>query len=206
MRSLVGRRTMRSLLDMYGKSGDALENAYPPITDFDLLQQAALKALDELDRVTGTNRSGQIFKHVIIDEYQDTNTIQETLIFRFSSCHRNICVVGDDDQALYRFRGATVENFVQFPERCVRHLAKKPKTIPLERNYRSRKSIVTFYSDFICHPTCDWRRDGNRKSSYRVPKDLAAQSAALPEQWARCATIHELTGGRLSIIESYNNI
>jgi len=174
IRRLTGKPTLRRLVDLYGEYREALRKAQPPITDFALLQQAALKALDELDRVAGTNLSGQIFKHVIIDEYQDTNTIQERLIFRLSSRHRNICVVGDDDQALYRFRGATVENFVQFPERCVRHLGKKPKTIPLEKNYRSRNNIVTFYSDFINHPTCDWRRNGNQKSYYRVPKDLVA--------------------------------
>ncbi len=174
IRKIARNPTLRKLVDLYGEYRESLRGAQPPLTDFALLQQAALRALDELDEVTGSNSSGQIFRHVIIDEYQDTNTIQERLIFRLSSGHRNVCVVGDDDQALYRFRGATVENFVQFPERCVRNLGKKPKIIPLERNYRSRKNIVTFYSDFIKHPTCDWRRNGNRKSYYRVPKDLVA--------------------------------
>ncbi len=64
---------------------------------------------------------------MIIDEYQDTNTIQEKLVFELSSDHKNICVVGDDDQALYRFRGATVENFVDFPERLAAALSITPK-------------------------------------------------------------------------------
>jgi len=57
---------------------------------------------------------------VIVDEYQDTNTVQERIFFPLRAATKNICVVGDDDQALYRFRGATVENFVQFPERCTK--------------------------------------------------------------------------------------
>ncbi|MFZ1829006.1 MAG: UvrD-helicase domain-containing protein [Candidatus Competibacteraceae bacterium] len=68
-------------------------------TDLSLLQQ---HALDLLQSHPG---AGQIFHHVIIDEYQDTNTIQERLFFALANGHHNLCVVGDDDQALYRFRG-----------------------------------------------------------------------------------------------------
>lgn len=77
----------------------------PQQTDFALSQQEAYRILETC---TG---SDQVFRHVIVDEYQDTNTIQERLFFRLAAGTHNICVVGDDDQALYRFRGATVENF-----------------------------------------------------------------------------------------------
>ena len=87
--------------------------------------------------------------NVIIDEYQDTNPIQEKLIFKLGGGNKNICVVGDDRRALYRFRGSTVENFVDFPDKCIQILGEKPKTIPLDINYRSRKRIVSFYMDFI---------------------------------------------------------
>ena len=119
-----------------------------PLTDFALLQQQADEVLDSFDR------SGHVFKHVIVDEYQDTNTIQERLFFKLAAGHQNICVVGDDDQALYRFRGATVENFVQFPQRCVQYLDREPRRIPLSINYRSRTDIVRFYTDFMSR--CDW--------------------------------------------------
>jgi DNA helicase-2/ATP-dependent DNA helicase PcrA len=167
--------TLRKLIDFYSLYREGLEEQQPPLTDFALLQQSALKVLDELDEQDGTGRSGELFKHVIIDEYQDTNTIQERLVFRLSAYHKNICVVGDDDQALYRFRGATVENFVQFPERCLRNLGTRPHVIELGKNYRSRKAIVDFYSDFIEHPCCDWRRTGNRKALYRVLKKITAE-------------------------------
>ena len=68
--------------------------------------------------------------------------------FRLSKGHKNLCVVGDDDQALYRFRGATVENFVQFPERSKLYLLTSPKEIKLNINYRSktnRNDLHKFY-------------------------------------------------------------
>ncbi len=76
--------------------------------DFSLLQQEALQMLMNSDHVIHE------FEHIIIDEYQDTNANQEKIFFRLADGHKNICVVGDDDQALYRFRGATVENLSSF--------------------------------------------------------------------------------------------
>jgi len=129
-------------------------------TDFSLLQQEALRALDQYDS------AGSVFRHIIVDEYQDTNTIQERLFFRLAAGHKNICVVGDDDQALYRFRGATVENFVQFPARCQAQLGVTPTRIPLSVNYRSRKRIVDFYTGFI--DCCDWSAGPESTDWYRV--------------------------------------
>lgn len=138
-----------------------------PRVDFAHLQQAAYRVLLESEHAT------EVFKHVIVDEYQDTNTIQEMIFFRLAQSHHNICVVGDDDQALYRFRGATVENFVDFPNRCLKYLSVETNTIPLSLNYRSRSRIVDFYSQFIDQE--DWRSsEGN---FYRVTdkKILAAR-------------------------------
>lgn len=118
--------------------------------DLSLLQQAAYQLLCAHE--VGTHA----FDHVIVDEYQDTNAIQEKIFFRLASSARNLCVVGDDDQALYRFRGATVENFVQFPERCISQLGQAPQRIELNTNYRSRQGIVSFYGRFI--EQTDWRR------------------------------------------------
>lgn len=140
------------------------DRPYVSYIDLSLLQQAAY---DVLESFSG---SGQVFQHIIVDEYQDTNPIQERIFFKLAAGHKNICVVGDDDQALYRFRGATVENFVEFPQRCQQHLGRAPTAIPLTSNYRSRKRIVDFYTDFI--EDCDWRKDG--RGLYRVPKDIEA--------------------------------
>lgn len=136
-------------------------------TDFALLQQRALAVLE---RFPGAR---EVFKHVIVDEYQDTNTVQERIYFTLDSGHRNFCVVGDDDQALYRFRGATVENFVEFPARCKQYLGVQPTQITLATNYRSRECIVNFYTAFI--EQCNWRKDGG--GHYRVAdKNIRAHS------------------------------
>ena len=116
------------------------------LTTFSLVQQEAYRHTEEL--VPGC------FSHIIIDEYQDTNPIQEMLLFKLAAATTNLCVVGDDDQALYRFRGATVENFVRFPATCTRLLGVAPTIIPLDTNYRSRSPIVDFYKDFIGR--CNW--------------------------------------------------
>lgn len=132
--------------------------------DFALLQRAAYERLNDFPG------SGDVFQHIIIDEYQDTNTIQERIFFKLAAGSHNICVVGDDDQALYRFRGATVENFVQFPDRCRRYLGVEPRELPLTTNYRSRQPIISFYTNFIGQ--CNWNRDDH--GQYRVPKAIAA--------------------------------
>lgn len=96
---------------------------------------------------------GKKFKYVIIDEYQDTNFVQEQLVFLLSEVFQNLCVVGDDDQALYRFRGATVDNLVNFKKRYSAFLKNENfdyiSEINLEDNFRSDAPIVDLYKAFI---------------------------------------------------------
>lgn len=85
-------------------------------------------------------------KYVMVDEYQDTNYIQEQLTLLLSKKSHNVCVVGDDDQGLYRFRGATIRNILEFPDKfgdgdCVR--------IALTDNYRSDPGVVAFYNEWM---------------------------------------------------------
>jgi DNA helicase II / ATP-dependent DNA helicase PcrA len=143
---------------MYAAYRAKLVERTVPYTDFSLLQQEALSVLER------NPNAPRIFRHVIVDEYQDTNTVQERIFFRLAAGEKNICVVGDDDQALYRFRGATVENFVRFPDRCSAVLGTKPREIPLDTNYRSRPDVVEFFGRFL--QQCDWKRP--KGGSYRV--------------------------------------
>jgi len=93
--------------------------------------------------------------HVLVDEYQDTNPIQEEIYFQLcQAVPHNLTVVGDDDQALYRFRGGTVECMVGIPSACQTRFGVTPATVYLADNYRSDNGIVTFCNDFILsHPT-----------------------------------------------------
>lgn len=153
--------TLQSLLKMYQYYVKSLQiNEYTKEVDFSLLQQDAYKAIDSFIN------SGNVFKHIIIDEYQDTNAIQEKLYFALSKGSKNICVVGDDDQALYRFRGATVENLVEFENRCLQNIGKKPKRIDLDINYRSRKNIVDLYTHFIVQT--NWEDSTKTGTYFRV--------------------------------------
>ena len=77
------------------------------------------------------------FRYILIDEYQDTNNLQYRLAAALAGKHENICVVGDDDQSIYRFRGATIENILSFENQY-----KGARVIRLEQNYRSTKTIL----------------------------------------------------------------
>lgn len=82
--------------------------------------------------------------YIMVDEYQDTNMVQEKIIFSILNDNKNICVVGDDDQSLYRFRGATVGNILEFDNKF-----SNVEVINLRQNYRSEDKIVKFYSDYM---------------------------------------------------------
>ena len=86
------------------------------------------------------------FRYVLIDEYQDTNNLQYLLASLLAGGRENICVVGDDDQSIYRFRGATIENILSFEDQY-----KGCRTIRLEQNYRSTKNILDAANAVIRH-------------------------------------------------------
>lgn len=135
----------------------AKENAM----DFGLIQITLLRLLRSHPDVLDELRHS--ISYLMIDEYQDTNTIQEHLILQLAGKHRNLCVVGDDDQSIYRFRGATVQNLLKFdehfePDEC--------RVIKLEVNYRSHPRIINFYRKWM--EQCNWS-DGYG-GSYRKEK------------------------------------
>ena len=101
------------------------------------------------------------FKYIMVDEYQDTNTAQYAIMKLLGAMHENICVVGDDAQSIYSFRGATIENILQF-ERDYDDV----KVVKLEQNYRSTKSILSVANGII----------GNNKN--QLPKKLWTDNAS----------------------------
>lgn len=87
---------------------------------------------------------------VLIDEYQDTNPLQEAIYFEiFNSAAPSVTIVGDDDQAMYRFRGGSVELFTQFSNRCSLATGRNTRRIDMVNNYRSSNEIVSFYNSHI---------------------------------------------------------
>jgi len=113
------------------------------------------------------------FKYIMIDEYQDTNTSQYEIIKLLGAMHENICVVGDDAQSIYSFRGATIENILQFEKDY-----DDVKVVKLEQNYRSTKSILNVANEIISNnknqlPKTLWtdKGDGDKIKLVRTATD-----------------------------------
>ena len=100
------------------------------------------------------------FKYILIDEYQDTNPVQYQITKLLAAVHENICVVGDDAQSIYSFRGATIENILQFQKDY-----EDVKVIKLEQNYRSTQSILNVANEVI------------KNNKGQLPKVLWTQNA-----------------------------
>ena len=86
------------------------------------------------------------YKYIMVDEYQDTNHVQFRLVSLLSQAHKNICVVGDDDQSIYKFRGANIENILGFENQF-----EGAKVIRLEQNYRSTQTILDAANSVIAN-------------------------------------------------------
>ena len=112
--------------------------------DFDDIIFLTVKLLQEHEDLR--NYYQRKFRYVLVDEYQDTNHMQYLLTSLLAGGHMNICVVGDDDQSIYRFRGATIENILNFEKMYL-----GCRTIRLEQNYRSTKYILEAANAVIAH-------------------------------------------------------
>ena len=116
------------------------------------------------------------YKYIMIDEYQDTNSLQFEVVTALTVSHNNLCVVGDDDQSIYAFRGADVSNILSFEKQFP-----GAKVIKLEQNYRSTTPIISLANDVI------------KKNSERMEKNLfsTTPSDKKPLLWAMGNTDHE---------------
>lgn len=123
----------RATLTLYPAYEQALEerNAF----DFDDLIEKPVRLFEQHPEVL--KRFQKKYRYILIDEYQDTNIAQYRLVQLLAGMHHNVCVVGDDAQAIYRWRGADFRNFLNFDKDW-----KNTKTVKLEQNYRSTKNIL----------------------------------------------------------------
>ena len=133
---------------------EIVENNLVDFDDLLMLTYQILQADNEL-RIATSNR----YQYIMVDEYQDTNELQFKLLALLASEHNNLCVVGDDDQSIYGWRGANIRNILEFTERF-----ENTKTVKLEVNYRSTTPILEAANELIEHNT---QRIGKNLTSHR---------------------------------------
>ncbi|MGE5173683.1 MAG: DNA helicase PcrA [Betaproteobacteria bacterium] len=136
--------------------------------DFDDLLMLTVRLFEQQQDVLGTYQS--LFHHILIDEYQDTNHAQYRLVRLLTAQRKNLCVVGDDDQSIYRFRGADISNILNFEKDFP-----AAKVIKLEQNYRSTQNILGAAGAVVARnigrkPKELWtrKRDGDKIVCYKA--------------------------------------
>src|SRR6195952_3781147 len=165
----------RKIADVYAEYQDRLLKA--GAMDFDDILRNAVELFRREPEVLDHYR--RRFQHVLVDEYQDTNKVQNELILQLGSMHRNVCIVGDSDQSIYKFRGADIRNILEFEEAF-------PDTtvIVLEQNYRSTQNILDAANVLIANnmgrkPKELWTDQGHGDAIVRYHADDEADEA----QW-----------------------
>jgi len=160
---------IRALATCFAKYQELLNESNS--LDFSGIQYEALQLLEKHPEVLAQLRNK--LTHLMVDEYQDTNTIQERILLLLAGERHNLCVVGDDDQGLYRFRGATIRNILEFPAlfddgQC--------KQVKLTVNYRSHPDIIRFYNEWMKEQVWD---DGTRV--FRFAKQIVPREDEFPD-------------------------
>ena len=145
------------------------------------------------------------FRHILVDEYQDTNRVQNELVVLLSSDHRNVCVVGDSDQSVYRFRGADIRNILEFEDAFP-----DATVILLEQNYRSTQTILDAANAVIANnfgrkPKALWTDKGSGPKIRRYHADDEADEAQwVTHEMARLHDSGEHTWGELAVFYRTN--
>ena len=153
--------------------------------DFDdLLFNTAVLFRDHIDVL---NKYQQRFKYVLVDEFQDTNVVQYLITKKLAAANQNICVVGDDAQSIYAFRGANIENILNFENDFPDLL-----TIKLEQNYRSTKNIVNSANAVIAKNTAQLKKDVWTENVEGEKVELIKASSDTEEAKIVASTIFEL--------------
>ena len=142
--------------------------------DFSRLQVGADALLQDY---TVAQSVGATVRHLMVDEYQDTSGVQERVLLRLAQAHGNPCVVGDDDQSIYRFRGASVRNLLEFPERF-----REAAVIRLTVNYRSHPGIVRAFDRWMA--SADWTNPKPGAPPLRYQKVISPHAAGSHPDYA----------------------
>lgn len=137
-----GDLRQRKIAELYARYEDKLRRA--GALDFDDIILHTVRILQQYPNVRDYYQKK--FRYVLVDEYQDTNHLQYLLATLLAGGRQNFCVVGDDDQSIYRFRGATIENILSFEQEY-----RGARVIRLEQNYRSTGHILAASNAVICN-------------------------------------------------------
>jgi len=175
----------RKIADVYAEYQTRLRKA--GAMDFDDLLRNAVELLRREPEVLEHYR--RRFRHILVDEYQDTNKVQNELVLLLAGEHHNVCIVGDQDQSIYRFRGADIRNILEFeaafPDATV---------IVLEQNYRSTQTILDAANSVIANnlsrkPKELWTDEGDGHAIIRYHADDEGDEA----QWVahEIAKLHD---------------
>lgn len=177
---------MGSIAKVYEKYQAALKSA--DAVDFDDIIVLTVRLLEQFPEVLSYYQNR--YRYIMVDEYQDTNHAQYRLVSLLAAGHGNLCVVGDDDQSIYKFRGATIENILSFEEQF-----EKARVIRLEQNYRSTKRILDAANEVIANNTarkgkslwtgngegdkiCLYRAGDERAEALFITEEITAHVAA----------------------------
>ncbi len=152
------------------------------LVDFDDLLMLTYKILDENDELR--KETSNRYKYIMVDEYQDTNELQYRLLEHLCSEHENICVVGDDDQSIYGWRGANIRNILEFADNF-----NKTKTVKLETNYRSTIPILNAANTLIEHNST---RLGKKLTSHKGDGEEVKLIHSLDESMEAKAVAYEI--------------
>ncbi|WP_295420268.1 ATP-dependent helicase [Sulfurovum sp.] len=152
------------------------------LVDFDDLLMLTYKILDENDELR--KETSNRYKYIMVDEYQDTNELQFRLLEHLCSEHENLCVVGDDDQSIYGWRGANIRNILEFADNF-----KETKVVKLETNYRSTEPILKAANTLIEHNST---RLGKKLTSHKGAGNDVKLLHSLDESMEAKAIAHQI--------------
>ncbi len=175
----------RKIAEVYAEYQDRLLKA--GAMDFDDILRNAVELFRKEPEVLDHYR--RRFQHVLVDEYQDTNKVQNELILQLAGEHHNVCIVGDSDQSIYRFRGADIRNILEFEEAFP-----DATVVVLEQNYRSTQTILDAANAVITNnlsrkPKELWTDEGDGHAIIRYHADTETDEA----QWVahEIAKLHD---------------
>ena len=182
---------LENIAKIYANYAETLKKA--SAVDFDDIINLTVKLFSEFpDRLAYWREK---FRFVLVDEYQDTNAAQFMLVYLLTKETRSVCVVGDDDQSIYKFRGATIRNILDFEQ-----YYPEAETIRLEQNYRSTGNILAAANAVIANNT---ERKGKnlwteKPLGAKITLCTCADERGEGDYVAACVLKHQRDGGKLS--------